>query len=87
MNLAKNTIPFIRVLGFNANGKKLLSNISKNNPKLHIITSVKKFMDSCVDDNLKLILKKDILASNIYTLGYNFSSPANLDYTHKLIIT
>lgn len=87
MNLAKNTIPFIRVLGFNANGKKLLSSISKNNPKLHIITSVKKFMDSCVDDNLKLILKKDILASNIYTLGYNFSSPANLDYTHKLIIT
>ena len=87
MNLAKNTIPFIRVLGFNANGKKLLSSISKNNPNLHIITSVKKFMDSCVDDNLKLILKKDILASNIYTLGYNSSSPANLDYTHKLIIT
>ena len=32
------------------------------------------------------MLEKDILASNIYALGYEYDSKANLDYTKKLII-
>ena len=31
------------------------------------------------------MLSKDILASNIYTLGYKTDSVSNLDYTHKVL--
>lgn len=86
MDISKKTIPYIRVLGLNNKGKMLLSAISKANPKLKIITSVKKFMDENKNKNLKSMLEKDILATNIYTLGYKNTSTANLDYTNKLII-
>ena len=42
-------------------------------------------MDSCSNKNLKLMMEKDIWASNVYTLGYEYESKSNLDYTHKLI--
>ena len=77
--------PYIRVLGVNNKGKLLLSQL--NNPKYPTITSVKKFMDSNNNKILRNMLEKDILASNIYTLGYENESKANLDYTKKLIIT
>ena len=32
------------------------------------------------------MLQRDILASDIYTLGYEYDSLANLDYTNKLIV-
>ena len=51
-----------------------------------IITSVKKFIDSNNNKNLDLMLSKDIWATNVYTLGYEYGSFANLDFTHKLII-
>ena len=86
MVISKQISPYIRVLGFNENGKKLLSKITKENPNLEIITSVKKFEDKCKSKDLQNMLKKDILASNIYTLGYEKISEANLDYTKKLII-
>lgn len=86
MEISKQISPYIRVLGFNENGKKLLSKITKENPNLEIITSVKKFEDKCKSKDLQNMLKKDILASNIYTLGYEKISEANLDYTKKLII-
>lgn len=86
MDISKKVIPYARVLGFNSKGKILLSGISKENPKLNIITSVKKFMDESNNKNLKSMLEKDILATNIYTLGYKKESNANLDYTNKLII-
>ena len=35
--------------------------------------------------NLKLLMEKDIWASNVYTLGFEYESKANLDYTEKLI--
>ncbi len=35
---------------------------------------------------LKSMLEKDILATNVYTLGYKKNSEANLDYTSKLIV-
>ena len=83
--MSKNVSPYIHVLGFNTNGQNLLSQISKANPKLKIITSVKKFENTCTDLSLKNILEKDILATNIYTLAYTKDSFANLDYTTHLI--
>lgn len=85
MEISKKVIPYARVLGFNSKGKVLLSGIAKENPKLNIVTSVKKFMDESNNRNLKSMLEKDILATNIYTLGYKKESNANLDYTNKLI--
>ena len=79
------TAPYIRVLGFNSKGRDLLSAITSANPKLNIITSVKKFIDSTNNKNLLSILEKDIFATNVYTLGYEYDSISNLDYTKKLI--
>ena len=85
MQISKNIKPYIRVLGFNNKGKGILSEISKNNPKLELVSSVKKFMDKGPNKNLRLMMEKDIWASNVYTLGYEYESKANLDYTNKLI--
>ena len=79
MQLSKNIIPYVHILDFNSKGKELISEIKKSNP--NIITSVKKFKENCKDHNLVHILEKDILATNIYTLGYKKNSFGNLDYT------
>lgn len=93
LNISKNDIkdsysvkPYIRVLGISNKGKLLLSEMSNKKFKYPVITSVKKFLDTNSNKTLDAMLKKDILASNIYTLGYEFDSKANLDYTKKLII-
>lgn len=85
MDISKKIYPYVRVLGFNEKGKSLLSKIARSNPKLNIITSVKKFENECKNKNLKLMLSKDICASNIFTLGYEFDSHGNLDYTHSIV--
>ena len=85
MALSKKAIPYVRVLGFNNKGKYLISEIAKANPKLEIITSVKKYMDTSNNKNSKYLLEKDIWATNVYTIGYEYDSWNNLDYTHKLI--
>ena len=72
-------------MGFNENGRNIISEISRQNKRLEIVTSVKKFMDKCSNKNLKMIMKKDIWATDVYTLGFDYDSKANLDYTHKLI--
>ena len=96
IDISKNITPYIRILGFNDIGKKLISMINasfnlkedsissfkKNDCKLEIITSVKKFEDSCTNKKLKLMLEKDILATNIYNLATH--QVANQDYTNKL---
>lgn len=84
--LSKKTIPYLRVLGFNQKGKFLISEAAKANPKLQIITSVKRFIDNNPSKNLQTMLDKDIWATNVYTLGYEYDSWSNLDYTQKLII-
>ncbi len=84
MTMSKKTMPYIRVLAANSKGKVLISNISRLNPKLKIVTSVKKFMDSNPDRNLKTMMEKDIYATNVYTLGYEKDSWSNLDYTKKM---
>ena len=76
--------PYIRVLGFNDKGQELISQITKQNKKLEIITSVKKFIDKKPNNNMKLLMDKDIWATDVYTLGFEYESKANLDYTHKL---
>ena len=85
IQISKKITPYIRVLGFNSKGRFLISEISKSNPKLKIVTSVKKFLDTNPGKDYKMMLQKDILASNIYTLGYEYDSFSNLDFTEKLI--
>ncbi len=85
MQMSKNITPYIRILGFNEKGKRLLSEISNRNPKLELISSVKKFMDKGPNKNLRFMMEKDIWATNVYTLGFEYESKANLDYTEKLI--
>ena len=62
-----------------------ISEIAKANPKLEIITSVKRFYDNNTNKNLKLMLDKDIFATNVYTIGYEDDSWSNLDFTQKII--
>jgi len=85
MRLSMKEQPYIRVLGFNKNGEFLLSEIANQNPKLPIITSVKKFNDTNNNKNLQRLLDIDIFASNVYTLGYEYNSLCNLDYTKNII--
>lgn len=85
MAISKKVTSYIRVLGLNNRGKFLISEIAKANPKLEIITSVKRFMDGNSNKNLKLMLDKDVWATNVYTLGYELDSWNNLDFTKKLI--
>ena len=82
---SNNATPYIRVLGMNSNGKELISKLTKQNKKLNIVTSPKKFLENNKNKVLKNMLEKDMFASNIYTLGYTKNSKANLDYTNKLI--
>lgn len=83
MEISKNTIPYIRILGISKKGKELLSFISKKTKNL--ITSIKPFEENCQDKNLLRLLEIDKLATNIYTLAYSKNSKSNLDYTRKII--
>lgn len=85
MNLSKKTSPYIRVLATNKRGKFLISEILKANPKLEIITSVKRYLDSNPNKNYQLMLNQDIWATNVYTIGYEADSWNNLDFTKKII--
>ena len=86
METSKKITPYARVLGFNNKGKELISEMMRLNPKLNVITSVKKYIDTVANKNLKEMLETDILATNIYTLGYYADSYSNLDYTNKIEI-
>ena len=86
MDISKKVTPYVRVLGFNNRGKELISEMMNINPKLNVVTSVKKYMDTVANKNLKEMLETDILATNIYTLGYYSDSYSNLDYTNKIEI-
>ncbi len=85
MIASKKISPYIRVLGFNDKGKELLSLISYKNPKLDIITSVKRFEETNKNKTYKKMLEKDIFSTNVYTLGYKSDSLSNLDYTKKIV--
>ena len=85
MQDSRKVTPYVRVLGFNERGKELLSGISHANPKLEIVTSVKKYFETSTNRILKNMLAKDIFATDIYTLGYDYDSTSNLDYTHPIV--
>ena len=86
MDISRKIVPYVRVLGFNNKGKELISEMMRLNPKLNVITSVKKYIDTVANKNLKEMLETDILATNVYTLGYYSDSYSNLDYTNKIEI-
>lgn len=86
MEMSKKTMPYVRVLGFNEKGREMLSDICKINPKIQMITSVKRFMELNTNKNLREMMLKDIFATNIYTLEYEGESWANLDFTNGLVI-
>lgn len=81
MELSKRIIPYVRVLGMSENGKKMLSDISKD---INVITSVKAFEKTCDDSDLLRMLEIDKKATDIYTLAYVKDSVANLDYTTRI---
>ncbi len=86
LEMAKRTIPYIRVLGFNENGKMLISKIKATNPKIPIITSVKKFKDSNTNKAYNRMLDIDIFATDTYTMACKNDHIANLDYTNNMVI-
>ena len=85
LDYLKKNMSYIRVLGATNRGKVLLSKISSNNKKLDIVTSIKQFEEANKKNRLYPILRKDILSTDVYTLGYLKNSKAGLDYTTKLI--
>ncbi len=85
MQNSKKATPYVRVLGCNEKGKELLSGIAHANPKLDIVTSPRKFLDQSNNKILKSMLEKDIFATDVYTLGYDYDSCSNLDFTHPII--
>jgi predicted nucleotidyltransferase len=86
IQLAKRVVPYARVLGFNDKGKMLLSGISQKNPKMEVVTSVKRFLDNNSNKAYKRMLEIDIFATDVYTLGYKYDSMANLDYTKNMVM-
>ena len=87
MDTSKKVIPYARILGFNSKGRMLISEIVNKNPKINMITSVKKFIDQNKNKQLAEMLDIDIFATDVYTLGYEYESKANLDFTNNMIIT
>lgn len=87
MENSKKIIPYTRILGFNSKGKMLISEIMNKNPKINMITSVKKYMDQNKNKQLAEMFNVDIFATDVYTLGYDYDSKANLDFTNNMIIT
>ncbi len=85
MENSKKIRPYVRILGMDEKGKQLLSKITKANPKLDIITSVKKFTENNHNKLIKEMLDIDIKATDIYTLAYGMNSFAGLDYTNKIV--
>lgn len=86
MEIAKRADPYVRVLGFNENGRELISRIKRLNPKLPIITSVKKFKDTNTNKVYNRLLDIDIFATDVYTMACKNDSIASLDYTKNMIM-
>lgn len=82
----KHNPQYIRVLGFSKTGEKILSKIT-NTSKMPVITSVNKFLKNTNETSANM-LKKDILATDIYMLGYQVPAfkKVNLDYTTPIIV-
>ncbi len=75
---------YARILAVSKNGKKALSEISKNS-RIPVVTNISKFIKDCSSEQKEMI-ELDILATNIYTLGYKIPEyrKINLDYTTSI---
>ena len=82
---SKKIVPYARILGYSPKGQKLISEIVAKNSKANVVTSVKDFLEKSKNKALKDMLQLDINATNIYTIGYEKDSWANLDYTNKIV--
>ena len=51
-----------------------------------IVEDEKKEQDFLISSFKKLMLEKDILSTNIYTLGFESDSWGNLDFSKKIVI-
>jgi predicted nucleotidyltransferase len=80
MKLSKEIMPYVRVLGMDSEGEKILKSIDSS----VLVTSVKKFYDGCSEE-YKRLLDLDIKATNVYSLMNNKNYDADLDYTERLI--
>ena len=80
MKLSKEIMPYVRVLGMDSEGEKILKSIDSS----VLVTSIKKFYDGCSDE-YKRLLDLDIKATNVYSLMNNKNYDADLDYTERLI--
>lgn len=83
MELSNKIIPYIRVLGCNNSGKKMISLIEKNTK---VITSLKRFEKENTNKKLARLLEIDKISTDIYTIGYQGNSKAGLDYTNGMIV-
>lgn len=81
MRLSKSIMPYVRVLGMDSIGEKILKDINQD----CLITSVKKFYDGC-NAEYKRLLDIDIKATDVYSLMSSKDYNADLDYTNGLII-
>jgi len=82
---------YIRILGFSKKGRTLLK-ILKNKSSLALINNLSKFLSQniLVKNNkiLQRMINFDILATDLYVLGYNQEKDrvARQDFKHKIII-
>lgn len=77
----KETPQYARILAFSKNGKKVIPELVKKS-RIPIVTSISKFLKTATPSQ-KEMLELDIMATNIYTLGYQIPTfrKMNLDYT------
>lgn len=70
LNISKSITPYVKVLGFNENGKKIISKIKRENKKISLITSLKSYENTLDDINMKRLLEIDKLSTSLYTSAY-----------------
>lgn len=73
-------VPYIRILGFNEKGKKLLSNMKKNSAK-PIITKIR----DC-DDKTISFFEQECKFTDLYNLGYKKPLPCGTEQRSQIVI-
>lgn len=73
-------VPYIRILGFNEKGKKLLSDMKKNSTK-PIITKI-----SDCDDNTITFFEQECKFTDLYNLGYKKPLPCGTEQRSQIVI-
>lgn len=77
------SVPYIRILGFNSKGKEILSQIKKK-ADLPIISRHSDIAD--LDDYGKLLYELECRCTDLYNLGYNKPLPCGTEQRSKLVI-